>query len=296
MQDNLLWVYEGQTQFWGLVLAARSGVQSKENVLGQFANYAGMFTYEPGRAWRSVEDTTHDPIIANRRPKPFASLDRNEDYYTEGALVWLEADQIIRQGTAGKKGLDDFAKAFFGMDDESFLPLTYTFDDVVKALNGVYPYDWATFLRTRLDRTGGGAPLDGITRGGYKLVYSDTPSDYIRSSEARRGTALTYSLGFSVGRDGTIGAVMWDSLAFKAGLTAGKKIIAVNGRVFDSDRLKDIVTAAAKPGNTDKIELLVQDGDYYRTLSFDYHGGLRYPKLVRIDGTPDRLHDIYQGK
>ena len=296
MRDDLMWVYEGGTEYFGDLLESRSGLYTFDQRLQVLAVRAALYDTLPARQWRNLQETNVDPVLSNRGPKSWPSWQRSEDYYDEGALMWLDADTLIREKTGGKKSLDDFAKAFFGMDDESYLPLTYGFDDVVKALNGVYPYDWATFLRTRLDRTGGGAPLDGLTRGGYKLVYTDTPSDYIRTSEARRGTSLTYSLGFSVGRDGTIGAVQWGGLAFKAGLTAGKKIIAVNGRAFDGERLKDIVTADAKPGNTDKIDLLVQDGDYYRTLTLDYHGGLRYPKLVRIDGTPDRLHDIYQGK
>jgi len=296
MRDDLMWVYEGGTEYFGDLLESRAGLYSFDQRLQVLAARAALYDTLPARQWRNLQETNVDPVLSNRGPKSWPSWQRSEDYYDEGALIWLDADTLIREKTGGRKSLDDFAKTFFGMDDQSFLPLTYTFDDVVKALNSVYAYDWATFLRTRLDRKDGGAPLDGLTRGGYKLVYTDTPTDYIRSGEARRGTSFTYSLGFSAGRDGTVGAVQWGGLAFKAGLTAGKKILAVNGRAYDGDRLKDIVTADARPGNTDKIELLVLDGDYYRTLTIDYHGGLRYPKLVRIDGTPDRLHDIYSNK
>ncbi len=301
MRDDLMWVYEGGTEYFGDVLESRAGLYSFDQRLQILASRAALYDTLPARQWRNLQDTDNDPILSNRGPKSWPSWQRSEDYYDEGALMWLDADTLIREKTGGKKSLDDFAKAFFGMDDLSYLPQTYTFDDVVKALNGIYAYDWATFLRTRLDRTGEGkplgAPLDGLTRGGYRLIYTDTPSDYIRTGDAKRGaTSLTYSLGFTAARDGTVTAVLWGSPAFRIGLTAGKKIVAVNGRAFDAERLKAIVAADARPGNGDKIDLLVQDGDYYRTLSLDYHGGLRYPKLVRIDGTPDRLRDIFQEK
>jgi predicted metalloprotease with PDZ domain len=282
MQDNLLWVYEGQNQFWGLVLAARSGVQSKESVLGQFASYAGGFTYEAGRAWRSVEDTTHDPIIANRRPKPFASMDRNEDYYTEGALVWLEADQIIREGTGGKKGLDDFAKVFFGIKDGDWGEVPYEFEDVVKALNTVYPHDWASFLTTRFQTPGQPVPLNGVEKGGYKLVWKEEPNPYDkgRFGMSKGGLSLSYSLGFNLDKDGKVTSTLWDSPAFNAGIVNGAKVIAINGMAYEADTLKAAVTAAK--GTTKPIELVVQRGDRVQTIAIDYHDGLRYPWLDKV--------------
>ncbi|HEX8056872.1 MAG TPA: peptidase M61, partial [Novosphingobium sp.] len=175
MQDDLLWVYEGQTQFWGFVLAARSGVQTKETVLGMLATQAGAYSEQPGRAWRSVEDTTLDPVFAARKPKPYVSLARSEDYYNEAALIWLEADQVIRSGTGGRKGLDDFARSFFSYAGGGQTSATYEFDDVVAALNAVYPYDWASFLHTRIEGTGQPAPVAGIEKAGYRLVWRDAP-------------------------------------------------------------------------------------------------------------------------
>ncbi|MGZ5792057.1 MAG: M61 family metallopeptidase, partial [Croceibacterium sp.] len=169
MQDSLLWVYEGQNQFWGHVLAARSGIQAKDTVLGEIANSAGYYSVQAGREWRSVEDTTNDPIFEYRRPQPYDDLSRNEEYYNEGMLVWIEVDQIIRQGTKGAKGIDDFAKAFFGVRPGDIGQLTYTFDDVVGTLNGVYRYDWATFLKDRLYRPNQPPPVKGIEMAGYKL-------------------------------------------------------------------------------------------------------------------------------
>jgi predicted metalloprotease with PDZ domain len=282
MQDNLLWVYEGQTQFWGLVLGARSGVQSKEAVLGELAAYAGQFSQWPGRGWRSVEDTTFDPIMASRRPKPYASLDRNEDYYTEGALVWLEADQIIRAGTGGKKGLDDFAKGFFGIRDGDWGEVPYEFDDVVAALNAVYPHDWAGFLTTRLRTPGQPAPLAGIEAGGYRLVWHDEPNPYDRARMAAGKTlSLFHSLGVTLDKDGKVLSCRWDSPAFNAALVPGARIIAVNGQVYDPDALKEAITAAK--GISLPMELIIQRGDKVLPVSIAYHDGLRWPWLERAN-------------
>jgi predicted metalloprotease with PDZ domain len=282
MQDELLWVYEGQTQFWGNVLAARSGIQAKQTVLGRLARDAAYYSEgQPGRAWRDVGDTTNDPIIASRRPLPYPSLARSEDYYTEGALVWLEADQIIRNGTAGAKGLDDFAKAFFGMRDGDWGELTYDFDDVVAALDAVYPYDWAGFLTTRLLTPGQPAPLKGIEMAGYKLVWRDTPNPYDKGRfDAGKGIDLTYSLGLALDEDGVVTSTLWDGPAFDAGIVNGAKIVAVNGEEYDEDRIKDAIKAAA--GGKAPIALLVKRGERYDTVTVDYHGGLRYPWLEPV--------------
>lgn len=277
MQDTLLWVYEGQTQFWGWVLAARSDFQKKETVLGMFANAVANYSEgQPGRAWRSVEDTTYDPIVSARQPLPYSSLQRSEDYYVEGALTWLEADQIIRQGTGGKKGLDDFAKAFFGKTDGDWGVLTYDFEEVVATLNSVYPYDWANFLDTRLRQPNQPAPVRGLEMAGYELVWKDEPNPYSagRASDSK-GTDVWYSLGMSLSGDGTVSSTRWDGPAFNAGIVNGAQIVAVNGEEFSSESIKDAVSAA-KDG-TDPIELLVKRGDRYDTIAIDYHGGLRYP-------------------
>ncbi len=280
MQDNLLWVYEGQNQFWGLVLAARSGVQSKEQVLGQFANYAGSFTQYPGREWRSVEDTTHDPILANRKPKPFSSLARNEEYYTEGALIWLEAEAIIREGTGGKKGIDDFAKAFFGMKDGDWGVLTYEFGDVVQTLNAVYPYDWAGFLKTRVQTPGQPSPLGGIERGGYKLAWKAEPNPYDKARMAAgKYISLNHSIGLAIDNDGKVTGSRWDGPAFRAGIVTGMQITAVNGKTYDQETIKAAITAAK--GTSAPIELIVKRDDQVRMIQLPYHDGLRWPWLQR---------------
>jgi predicted metalloprotease with PDZ domain len=291
MRDSLLWVYEGQTQYWGHVLASRAGLWTKQQALDALADVAALYAHRSGREWKSLQDTTNDPIIAGRRAIPWRSWQRSEDYYSEGELVWLDADTLIRERSGGKKSLDDFARAFFGINNGSWVPETYTFDDVVGALNIVQPYNWADFLRARLESHEREAPLDGIERGGYRLVYSDTPSDYFKKAETRRKlTDLNFSLGLIVGRESKLTDVRWDGPAYAAGLTVGTQIVAVNGVTYDSDRLKDIVKGAKT--NTAAIELLVKNGDRYSTVRIDYHEGLRYPHLERDVSLPPLLDRI----
>jgi predicted metalloprotease with PDZ domain len=280
MRGSLLWVYEGQTQYWGFVLAARAGLLTKQQALDAIAATAAAYDNRRGREWRPLQDTTNDPIVAMRRPLPWRSWQRAEDYYSEGELVWLDADTLIREMSKGKKSLDDFAHAFLGVNDGSYEPVTYSFDDVVKTLNAVQPHDWAKFLHARLDAVGEQAPLDGVARGGYKLIYNDTPSDFFKAAETRRKiTDLTYSLGLVIGREARLTDVLWEGPAYQAGLVVGTQIVAVNNVAFDADRMKTIVKEsknAAAP-----IELIVKNGDRYRTIRLDYHQGLRYPHLER---------------
>jgi len=279
MQDDLLWTYEGQDQFWGTVLAARSGLQGKDQVLGIMASWAGNFATQPGRRWRSVEDTGHDPIFANRKPKPFASLARNEDYYTEGALIWLEIDQILREKTGGKRSIDDFAKAFFGMNDGDYGQLTFEVDEIITKLNALAPYDWAGFINTRINTPGQPAPLGGVEKGGYRLTWKEEPNPYDKARFAdAKVLNLTYSIGIVVDKDGKVTSTQWDSPAFNAGLVSGAKVLAVNGNTYEADALKEAVTAAKTGG---PLELLVQRGTRFQTISIDYKDGLRYPWLER---------------
>lgn len=279
MQGDLLWTYEGQDQFWGTVLAARSGLQSKDMVLGMLAAWAGNFATLPGRRWRSVEDTGFDPVFAARKPKPYASLSRGEDYYTEGALVWLEIDQTLRAGTGGRRSIDDFAKAFFGMRDGDWGQLPFETDEIVAKLNALHPYDWAGFIDTRINRPGQPAPLGGIEQGGYRLVWKEEPNPFDKGRYAdAKLVSLTYSLGLTIDKDAKVTATQWDSPAFDAGVVTGAKILAVNGVGYDGDLLKKAVTAA-KDGAP--LELLFQRGDRFQTVKIAYKRGLRYPWLER---------------
>ncbi|MFC5513873.1 M61 family metallopeptidase [Massilia jejuensis] len=293
LQNDLLWVYEGQTQYWGSVLGARSGLLSQAGARDALASTAARYDNVTGRSWRAVQDTVNDPIVAGRRPLAWSSYQRSEDYYAEGALIWLDVDTRIRELSGDKRSLDDFARAFYGIGNGSMRPVFYTFDDVVATLAKVQKFDWAPFLRARLDGNGPGAPLDGLARAGWKLVYTETPTDYIRNAEERSKVAdFSYSLGFAVRADGGVSNVRWDGPAFRAGLAGNTTIVAVNNKVFKPEVLKAAVKAS-KDGKA-PIELLVRKGNNLRTIALDYHGGLRYPRLERIPGTPDRLAAIYR--
>ena len=295
MRDSLLWIYEGMTQYFGQVLSARSGIWSRETALEAMADNAATYDYRVGRQWRPVVDTTNDPIVLARRPQPWKSWQRNEDYYTEGLLVWLDADTLIREKTNGKKSLDDFAAAFFGVDDGRITPETYSFEDVVSTLNSVYSYDWASFLKSRIYDVGGKPPLDGITRGGWRLVYNDQPNDFISAFDRdRKISRFMYSIGLTVGDDQSITEVQWDSPAFNAGLTVGDKLVAISGLQFSPTRLEDAIKAAK--ASREPFELIVQSGKRFRTISLEYYDGLRIPHLVRDESQPDRLGDIITAK
>jgi predicted metalloprotease with PDZ domain len=294
MRDSLLWLYEGQTEFWGHVLAARSGLWTKDDALESLAVVAAIFDTRAGRNWRPVADTTNDPIISSRSPQPWKSWQRGEDYYSEGQLIWLDADSLIREKTGGTKSLDDFARAFFGVNDRDWGELTYRFEDIVTTLNGVLPWDWATFLNQRVHGTSPRAPLDGLTRGGYRLIYTDTPTNvYKRDEDKRKICDLSYSIGLVIDDKNRVKEVLWDGPAFNAGLTVGTELIAVNSRAFDKGDLKAAITAAKD--TTTPISLLVKSGDLFRTVEIKWSGGLRYPRLERTDpgsasGTLDALY------
>ncbi len=285
--NSLLWLYEGQTQFWGNVLSARSGMMPREDVMGELARNAASLDISPGRNWRPLIDTTLDPIVGARRPKPFPSWHRGEDYYGEGMLIWLDVDSIIRERTRGQRSIDDFARAFFGVNPGDQGINTYTFEDVVRTLNAIAPYDWAGYLRPLVYQTGK-APLDWVRRGGYQLVYRDAPTPYFSSREkAREIVDLTYTIGITLGKDGEINGVAWDSPLFNEGVTTGTRILAVNGRAYSADDLKSAITAAKTAKRP--IQFQLKKGNYYRTVALPYYGGLRYPVLEKVGRGPSTL-------
>lgn len=292
MRNSLLWVYEGLTNYLGAVLAARSGLWSEDFTRQSWAALAAsMDANRPGRAWRDLEDTTEQPIITPRRPLSWQSWQRTEDYYTEGELIWLDVDTKIRELSGEKRSLDDFARAFFAGASGAG-PVTYTFNDVVRALKAVAPFDWERFINERLYSHGPGAPLEGLTRGGWKLVYTEVPSDYLRSMEdQRKALDFTYSLGFCVSLlTGQLTEVRWGGPAYQAGLTMGTTLIAVEGREYRPERLRAAIIAAKL--SRQPVELLVKNLDRYRTVRLAYFDGLKYPQLQRVEKTEDRLAAI----
>lgn len=292
MQDGLMWVYEGQTQFWGNVLAARSGLVTQQDARDSLAMVAAAYEYLPGRAWRPLIDTTNDPIISQRRPQPYRSYQRSEDYYSEGQLIWLEVDSLIRQRSGGKRSIDDFAKAFFGVKDRDWGELPYDFAEVVDTLGRIEPYDWAGFLHARIDDVRPHAPLDWLGRGGYKLVFTDEPTPYwLAREKLRKQIDLSYSLGLSIGKGGVVNGVTWDGPAFDAGLTSGATIVAIDGVAYEDAGLKQAITAAK--GSKTPITLLIRQGDAYRSVAIAWNGGLRYPRLERTGKGPSMLDALY---
>jgi predicted metalloprotease with PDZ domain len=279
-RNDLLWVYEGQTQFWGKVLSARSGMMPVEDVKSELARVAAYFDTLPGRSWRPLIDTTYDPIINSRQPQAYGSYQRSEDYYNEGMLIWLDVDSIIRERTSGRRSIDDFARAFFGLNPEDQGISPYTFEDVVRALNAITPYDWNTYLTQRVEQTGK-APLDWIGRGGYRLTYTDTPSPYFKHREKDiEFLDLTHTIGVTVAKGGVLSGVAWDSPLFNAGIPTGSILVAINGREYSDDAFKSALTEAKT--TRQPIQILVRDGELYKTVALNYFEGLRYPALEKI--------------
>jgi len=292
MRNSLLWVYEGLTDYYGNVLAARSGLRTPEQARDVWALFAAGFEHEPGRTWRSLEDTTNSPIVTahGHAQQDWPSWQRGYDYYPESDLIWLDADTKIREMSNGAKSLDDFAKAFYSINDESYVTVTYTFEDLVKALNTVQPYDWAGFFRARVFAVAPQVPENGFTQGGYHLVYNDTQPEWLKHQNPDSGDSFDSSLGFYVSKEGNIESVVWEGPAFKAGITPEMHLEAVKDQKYTPDLLRQTILAAEK--NQDSIKLLLKRDDEYRTVSLDYHGGMRYPHLERVEGTPDRLDAI----
>ena len=264
---------------------------------------AAQYDARAGRVWRTLQDTTNQPIVGGRADTDWTDWLRGADYYDEMDLVWLDVDTKIRELSNGRRSLDDFARAFFGVENGRVQVLTYTFDDVVAALARVQPYDWRAMLRERLDGFGPGAPLDGLARAGWKLTFDDHENDFLKTNATSRHVAgFAYSLGFDVtsgggtggGGAGRVTALRWNGPGFKAGLNGRTVLLAVNGRGYTAELLKEAIVA--NRDGRQPIELIVRSGDDYRTVRIDWRGGLRYPHLTRIDGTPDRLSAIFAAK
>lgn len=297
MKGDLLWVYEGLTEYLGDVLASRCGIWAPAVYRDRLATVAGYLNdLRPGRTWRDLQDTATAAQLLYNAGGGYDNWRRNVDYYDEGELLWLEIDLTIRAKTNGKKTLNDFAAAFHGLGGNTGPKVVpYTFEDVVNGLNKVVPNDWATFLRKRLDSNDLHAPeIEGIDAlSGYKLTYTDKPDYWSQLEESQHNYIdVRYSLGMSVGTDGKVNDVIVGGLADKAGFGPGMQIIAVNGRGFAPLLLRAALQKGQ--GNGPAIEFIVENTNYYKVVRIDYHGGERYPQLQRVEGTPARLDDILQ--
>jgi predicted metalloprotease with PDZ domain len=294
MQDDLLWVYEGLTSYLGDVLSARSGIRTPEQFRDNVADLAARLDHTPGRTWRNLQDTADGVPSMQFAPRQWESWRRTVDYYDEDVLNWLWVDMIIRQQTHGAKSIDDFCHLFHGGQSGPPEVKTYTFQDVVQALNQIAPYDWAGFWTERLTNHGPGAPLKGLEASGWKLVYDEYRSELERAEEGEDGVDASYSLGLKLHSDGRIVDTVEGMPAAKAGIGPGMKIIAVNSKRFSGDVLRD----ALRQGKNASVplELLIENTDYFTTFKLDYHSGEKYPHLVRDESKPDELTEIIKPK
>jgi len=295
MQDDLLWVYEGLTNYLGFVLTARSGLLSAEQDRDDLALTAAALDHLPGREWRNLQDTADAAPQLYFSPEAWHSIRRSTDFYAEDTLNWLWVDVIIRQQSKGQKTLDDFCHLFHGAPSTGPALKPYSFDDVVSALNQVVSYDWRGFWTERLTNHGPGAPLGGIQGSGWKLVYDETPSEMLSAQGGMfHFVPAAFALGLELRDDGGITDTIEGEAAAKAGIGPGMKVVAVNGRRFSPEILRDAIKVATN--GTAPIDLLVENTDYYKTYRLDYHGGETYPHLVRDDSKPDLLTDILKAK
>jgi len=295
MEGNLLWVYEGLTEYFGYVLTGRSGLQTPEQWREQFAQVAMTYSHRPGRKWRSLEDTATAAQTLYGAGEAFSNYRRSVDYYDEGALIWLEADTVIRQKSGGKKSMDDFAHLFFGGKNTPPEVKTYTFDDIVNSLNQVQTYDWRAFFTDRILKVAAHAPLEGITNSGWMLAYTGQQNTLAKLREKQgRGFDMSASVGLVLSKDGVVIDSIEDGIASKSGIAPGMKIMAVNGRRYS----KEFLLAALREAEKSHVptQLLVENTEYYKTVSLDYFDGPRFPHLVRDANKPDLLGDIIKPK
>jgi predicted metalloprotease with PDZ domain len=291
MQGALLWVYEGLTQYLSYILPPRSDLWTPEYFREKLAMTAATLEHQYGRRWRPLGDTTVAAQIGYGAPREWWSMRRGVDFYDESVYIWLEADVTIRELTAGKRSLDDFCRRFYGGPSGMPALRPYTFDDVVAALNDTAAYDWRSFLNKRISGLDIHAPLGGVARSGWTVVYNDTPNTITPSGpEDERTSDYTLTAGMTLRKDGTVSDITPEAPAAAAGLAPGMKVIAVNGRRFTTDLL-DTAIREAKGGSA-PIALLVENTDFFKTYNVSYSGGLRYAHLERDPSKPDVLSDI----
>ncbi|HEY6936737.1 MAG TPA: M61 family peptidase [Terriglobales bacterium] len=296
MITTMLWVYEGLTSYLGDVLTARSGLWTPQDYRDSLAMIGAELDHRPGRTWRDLQDTNDAAQLLYFSFDAWDSWRRSTDFYDEGVLDWLWADVIIRQQTHNQKSLNDFCKLFYAgpTPQPGQVPMVkpYTFDELVNALNQIAPYDWRGFWHERLTTKAPHAPLGGIDGSGWRVVYSDTPSDMFRLQEQdRKMINAEYSVGLLLRtEDGTIVDTVHGGLAANAGIGPGMKVIAVNGRKFAPEVWHDALKATKTASGP--LQLLIENTEYFTTYSLNYHGGEMYPHLEREAAQPDLLTDI----
>ena len=299
---KMIWVYEGLTVYLGDMLTVRSGLWSPDTWRQVVAYRAAVMAHRTGREWRPLRDTTVGAQLLYDAPSSWSNWRRRTDFYREGQLLWLAVDMKIRTLSHDRRSIDDFARQFFGVDNGSFVTHTYTFNNVVNALNTVQPYDWASFLHNWLDGVGDGVPLlSGINASGWRLVYSDKPSRFQKALEdvgegelSRTGINAMFSVGLFLDRQGTVEDVLWNGPAFKAGLAPGMKLVAIDGRPYSTEVLRSEI-ARTQESKT-QLQIVATNDGVSETYTVKYDGGLKYPHLVRVPGTTDYLQEILAPK
>ncbi|HVB56046.1 MAG TPA: hypothetical protein VNE63_06380 [Candidatus Acidoferrales bacterium] len=293
MKDDLLWVYEGLTEYLGEVLTARSGLLTDEMSREALAEIAAIYDHRPGRDWRPLQDTADSAVFLYDAGPDWSNWRRGTDFYDEGELLWLDVDSTLRRLSNDKKSINDFCRIFDGGPGGEPALKTYTFEDIVSTLNSLAPYDWTAFLRTRLDSTATNLPNEAVENSGWKVVYNAQPNAFEQNVETtRRRLNLTLSVGLTIQNDGTIIDVIHDGPSYQAGIGPGMKITAVDGQQFSPEGLKYAIGTAQS--STAPMELLIANGVQVKTYSVDYHGGLRYAHLERENNRPDFLTEIFK--
>jgi predicted metalloprotease with PDZ domain len=295
MGDTLLWVYEGETDFWSYVITGRSKLVDKEQSLDSIARTASFVDGRTGRSWRDLQDTTNDPVIGyNGRQRSWGGWQRGFDYYAESVFLWMEADARLRTLTAGAKSMDDFAQSFHGSLKAPGI-VTYTEADIDAALEALAPGNWHAWLRERLESKTRSPAAEALRAAGWKVVYTETQGQYLEDIDSEnKGADFSWSIGLSTGKDDAITYVQWNGPAFRAGLASGGKLLAVNGHAYKKGILKAVITESKK--TKAPIALLVKEGEMYKTVNVSYSDGLRYPHLARIEGTPDLLSKLLEAR
>jgi predicted metalloprotease with PDZ domain len=293
MKDDLLWVYEGLTEYLGEVLTARSGLETPQMFRESLAYLTGLYDHRPGREWRPLQDTSDAAVFLYDAGGDWSNWRRGVDFYQEGEMLWLDVDTTLRRLTNNTKSINDFCHVFHGGPGGRPELKPYTFDDITATLNSLAPYDWPGFLRERLDATPAKTPVESVENSGWKIVYTEQPNDYQQNVDTvRKRLNLSLSIGLTVDHEGTVGDVIYNGVAYRAGMAPGMKITAVDGRQFSLEEIKDAINGAKS--TTTPMQLIVANGPEVETYSIDYHGGLRYPHLERNNGAPDFLSDIIQ--
>jgi predicted metalloprotease with PDZ domain len=295
MKDDLLWGYEGLTDYLGEILAARSGLWTDEQAREYFARTAAMLDNEPGRSWRPLQDTASAAVFLYDAGDDWSNWRRATDFYDEGDFLWLGVDATIRKLTSDKKSLNDFCRLFEGGTSGEPDLKSYNFEDVTDALGEVAPYDWAKYLRGRLDDLSTNTVDEALANSGWKLVYTDKPNEIgMDRDKVRKQSDFRLTLGLLMNMDGTVADVIYDGPSFKAGIGPGMKLVAVDGRQIDPDSMADTLNeeiTRAKGGSA-PIQLLIANGNDVQVHAVDYHGGLRYPHLVRDESKPDYFGEV----